>query len=192
MADSVTAETFLQSILSEIEKINREAKELAAGLGEQQQNWQPTPEVWSMAQCFEHLTLSTEKFWPYFEKLIAKAPRTNQNSAPPYKPTWMGKWMIDSLGPKVKRKMKSPKIFRPSPQPAPGALDRFLAQRQTLVSFAARAKEIDVNTKLRSPVTPLIRYSLGDAFQLIVVHDWRHLKQAGRIKELPEFPKSKT
>ncbi len=102
----------------------------------------------------------------------------------------MGKWMISSLGPEVKRKLKAPKIFRPVAQPLPGVSERFLDRCRKFAEFVKQAWGLDINVRLRSPVTPFIRYSLGDAFQLTVVHAWRHLQQARRALENSKFPQS--
>jgi len=48
---------------------------------------------------------------------------------------------------------------------------------------------VDYNrARLRSPVTPLMRYSLADAFVVTIVHGYRHLAQANRAKAMPNFP----
>ena len=89
----------------------------------------------------------------------------------------------------------APAPQRPSEQrklelgPINDPLERFLKQQQTFLGFVKDARGIDYNkTKLRSPVTPLMRYSLADAFVITVVHGWRHLAQARRVRETPGFP----
>lgn len=86
--------------------------------------------------------------------------------------------------------MPSPKVFRPSQSPAiEDALEKFLRQQADFLGFVAEAEGLDYNkTRLRSPVTPLMRYSLADAFVVTVVHGWRHLAQARRVREAPDFP----
>ena len=52
-----------------------------------------------------------------------------------------------------------------------------------------RRNGLDYNkTRVRSPVTALLRYSLADAFVVIVVHSQRHLLQVRRVSQLSEFP----
>ncbi len=101
-----------------------------------------------------------------------------------------GGWLIKQLLPEATRKMRAPKVFRPAESSAiEGALDRFLRQQQKFLSFVNDARGIDYNkTRLRSAVTPLIRYSLADAFVMTVVHGQRHLAQARRVRETPGFP----
>jgi hypothetical protein len=79
---------------------------------------------------------------------------------------------------------------RPSQSPViENALEKFLAQQGEFLRFVREAKGLDYNkTRLRSPVTPLMRYSLADAFVGTVVDGWRHLAQARRMSETEGFP----
>lgn len=181
----------LQTIASESEKVNDDARRLGAGLTDAQLNWKPAPESWSIAQCLEHLTMATEKFEQYFTKAIARG-RDKQpaSGAVAYRPTRLGGWLIKQLLPTTTRKLPAPKIFRPAESSnIEGALDRFLRQHERFLTFVNEARGINYNkTKLRSPVTPLMRYSLADAFVITVVHGQRHLAQARRVRETPGFP----
>jgi hypothetical protein len=182
------ADEHLETILKELERISAEAENLAAGQNEARLCRKPAPEVWSAAECLEHLTTAAGSYFPYFEQALAKARQKGSGETFVYRPSWMGKWMIDSLGPEVKRKMKAPKIFHPDRRPSAGVLECFLENHRKIAEFVRRACGLDINVRLRSPVTPLIRYSLGDAFQLIVVHARRHLNQARRALQHPALP----
>jgi len=167
------------------------ARELVNGLSEDQLNWKPAPGSWSIAQCLEHLTAATEGFDQYFEKAIASGrEKRSVDGTIPYRPTRLGGWLIKQLVPEATRKVPAPKIFRPAESSSiEGALERFLQQQERFVKFVKDATGIDYNkTKLRSPVTPLMRYSLADAFVLTVVHGRRHLGQAQQVRETPGFP----
>src|SRR5581483_5258799 len=111
-------------------------------------------------------------------------------SGKPYRPTWMGKWLINTLDQEGGRKFKAPKNFQPPARPAAGALDRFLEEQRQVTSLVERSRRSDTDVTLRSPVTPLMRYSLADAFEVIVAHDRRHLRQAQRVKDSQDFPHS--
>ncbi len=179
----------LQTIASETEKVNGEARQLVAGLTDEQLNWKPAPSRWSIAQCLDHLAVTSEN--QDFTKAIARGREKRRASdAVAYRPTMLGGWLVKQLLPEAKRKMPAPKVFRPSEGSAiNGALERFLRQQEKFLSFVNDARGIDYNkTRLRSPVTPLVRYSLADAFVMTVVHGQRHLAQARRVRETPGFP----
>jgi hypothetical protein len=41
---------------------------------------------------------------------------------------------------------------------------------------------------ISSPVTPVVTYSLMDAYRVIVVHERRHFQQAQRVTQESGFP----
>jgi len=69
-----------------------------------------------------------------------------------------------------------------------GSLDRFIKEQDEFMKFVRESVGVDYNKiRLRSPVTPLVRYSLADAFVVIVVHAQRHLLQAQRVRSALEI-----
>jgi hypothetical protein len=183
----------LKSISLEANHNSEAARTLAADLSEAQLNWKPAPERWSIAQCLEHLAVATRGFEKYFRKVL-KAPRTHVAAATPpnYKPTLMGGWLARHVSPEAPGKLSAPKIFRPADSSnISGSLEMFLQEQEKFLDFVRQADGIDYNkTRLRSPVTPFVRYSLADAFVITVLHGQRHLGQARRVREMPEFPHS--
>jgi hypothetical protein len=183
----------VQTIVTETEKVGDEARDLVADLTDEQLNWKPAPHSWSIAQCLDHLAVTSEKFDQGFAKAIARGREKRQvGGAVKYRPTILGGWLVKQLSPEAKRKMPAPKVFRPAESSAIKApLERFLRQQEKFLGFVNDARGIDYNkTRLRSPVTPLMRYSLADAFVMTVVHGQRHLEQARRVRETSGFPQN--
>ena len=181
---------FLQTVLDEAEKNNDAARQLVSGLSEGQLNWKPFPEKWSIAQCFEHLAVTSSKFDPYFTAAIASARKKwPVTGALQYRPSLVGGWLIKQVVPETARRVRAPRVFRPSESSIHDALGGFLKQQERFLAFVRESDGIDYNrTRLRSPVTPLMRYSLADAFVVTVVHGQRHLAQARRVRESTGFP----
>ena len=182
----------LTTIISEAEENNEAARNAAGDLNEAQLNWKPSPDQWSIAQCLEHLAVATRGFDPYFAAVLERAKRKPATVITPmYNPTKMGGWLARHVAPDSPRKLRAPKRFRPADASAiQSSLEMFLAEQQKFVDFVRQCHGIDYNkTRLRSPVTPLVRYSLADAFVITVVHAQRHLAQARRVRELAEFPR---
>ena len=184
---------FLESIVAEAEKNNAAARTVAADLTEPQLNWKPAPQKWSIAQCLEHLAITSGEFDKYFTNAleIARA-KLAVKSAPAYQPSLVGGWLARQVNPEGGRNLPAPKVFRPSEASTiTGSLEMFLKQQAKFVDFVRQSAGVDYNkTRLRSPVTPLMRYSLADAFVITVLHGQRHLQQARRVREMPEFPRS--
>jgi DinB family protein len=183
----------LETIVASAEQNNADARTVTADLSEAQLNWKPSSEQWSVAQCLEHLAVATRGFDPYFaaalERARSKAPAANP---PAYKPTRMGSWLARHVAPDSPRKLRSPRKFRPADASAiQSSLQMFLEEQQKFIDFVRACRGIDYNkTRIRSPVTALVRYSLADAFVITVVHAQRHLGQARRVREMTEFPRS--
>jgi len=191
MKQFLESTNLLQTVIAETEKTSDEADKLGRDLSGEQLNWKPEAGRWSIAQCLEHLALSAENFDPSFTTVIAAArEKWPVSAAPAYRPTRMGAWLIKQLLPETAKKVPAPKIFRPAETAdIDGALDHFLKAQSNFLDFVRSAEGFNYNkTKLRSPVTFLMRYSLADAFVLTVVHGQRHLGQAHRVRAAPNFP----
>ena len=181
----------LETIASETVKINREAEQLVEGLTEQQLNWKPDASQWSIAQCLDHLAVTARAWEQILTEAIARGRQKYPVAAPPrYSPSMVGGWLIDNAGPELKRKFRAPKVFRPTDSSKiQDSLQSFIESQNRFLEFVNNSRGLDYNkTRLRSPVTPLMRYSLADAFVVVVVHDQRHLAQARRVRELTNFP----
>jgi hypothetical protein len=180
----------LETVEAEAQKNSRDAKEFAS-LEPNSWNWKPSQTEWSIAECLEHLALSQAAFKPIVSRALERGrERFHVISHPTYRPTWMGSWLIRHVSPESPKKLTAPKVFRPSATSAIwGSLERFLREQEEFLTFVRHSAGIDYNKlRLRSPVTPLIRYSLADAFVVIVVHAQRHLLQARRVRSVPGFP----
>ena len=191
MNQFLESQDLLQTVAGETEMINEAARQTVAGLTDDQLNWKPAADSWSIAQCLEHLAVTSEKSDQYVIGAIARGrEKQRPRAAITYRPTALGGWLIRQLLPETTRKVRAPKAFKPTENSAiRDPLGRFLQQQEKFLGFVKDARGIDYNkTKLRSPVTPLMRYSLADAFVISVVHGWRHLAQARRVRELPGFP----
>lgn len=84
------------------------------------------------------------------------------------------------------RRFRAPKSFRPTKRHlfTSETVDVFLELQDEFVSQLRRAQGVDLRrAKIRSPASPLIRFSLGIGFALIAAHARRHLWQAQQVKE---------
>jgi hypothetical protein len=181
----------LQTIVGETEKNSDAARQLVSGLSEAQLNWKPAPDKWSIAQCLDHLAVTCNKFDAYFTAALAHGRKKwPVSTVPGYRPSLMGGWLVKQVDPEAGRNLPAPKLFRPSDSSSiHAALESFLEQQERFIKFVRETAGIDYNkTRLRSPVTPLMRYSLADAFVITVVHGQRHLAQARRVREMSDFP----
>ena len=72
MREFLESPDLLQTIVTETRKNNDDAKRLAAKLSEQQLNWKPSPDKWSIAQCLDHLAVTSSEFDSLFTDAVAR------------------------------------------------------------------------------------------------------------------------
>ena len=157
-----------------------------------QLNWKPNPDKWSVGQCFDHLIVSNGEYFPIFDRVLQgkKTSNTIWESLPGLPRMW-GQMLIKSVSPDATRKQKAPKILAPSTSAVDaGIIIRFLDQQLRVVDYLNTITAVDAEKIIiTSPVARVITYSLLDACRVIVAHEQRHILQARRVAQLPEFPK---
>ena len=98
--------------------------------------------------------------------------------------------MLRGVNPEQKFKAKTSREYNPINSDIDGnIIKKFLEQHQLIKSLAAKCRGVDLNkVKIASPFTKLIRYNIGDAFMIVMLHNQRHILQAKRVMENPGFP----
>ena len=190
MKQFLDSQNLIDTVIAQAQRNADEARSVVDGLNDARLNWKPSPDQWSIAQCLEHLTAASRGFNQYFADALARGRQRFAAATPPsYDPSFMGRLLIKHVEPESPRKLRAPKIFKPAASHVNNALESFLEQQKTFLKFVVDTKGIDYNrTRLRSPVTPLVRYSLADAYVITVSHEQRHLQQARRVRDTPGFP----
>jgi hypothetical protein len=191
MKHAPLSDPHLDGLLSEAEGVYPEAGQIVGGLDERQLLWRPAPEAWSIAECFAHLTVTGELYYPRVQQAIEETRRRGLIRQGPFRPTWFGRKFIASAGPKVSFKIKAFKVFRPAPQPPADSHQGFLDQQRTLLDLIRQADGLDLSAlRVPSPVSRFLALRLGEALTMLVVHEYRHLGQAARVRQAPGFPQS--
>src|SRR5829696_7137502 len=151
-----------------------------------QLGWRPPEGGWSIAQVMEHLIITEESYLAVFDRILAQTPE--HPSMEKWEPSLIGGFLTRSQMPEA-RKMRSPAMWRPTPEARANVVDEYVQVRRRLVDAMRRADGHDLRrTKLSSPAAKFIRINLGDAFMTLVVHTQRHLRQIERIVAHPDFP----
>ena len=179
----------LPTLVGEVNSIARDTQAAFGQLTLAQLNWKPSPERWSVAQCFDHLFTSTKGYFPIIESVLAGQKRTLWQRVP-LLPGFWGSLLVKSMDPSSTRKVKAPKKFRPAQSDLSSAvINGFIDQQNELAEKMKATEDLDLERIIiGSPVTSAITYSLMDAYRLIVVHEWRHFQQAKRVTEENGFP----
>ena len=157
-------------------------------LSENQFNWKPHPESWSVGECLSHLINSNKLYLNKIEHILSLQPIGSEQDYL-YSQSFMGKMIAKEVDPKNVKKVKTFKMFYPaSSKFKKNIIDEYIKCCEKLIDLAGKMKHLDLKKiKLSSPVNVLIRLNLGDPLIIIPKHDERHLNQAERLMSQKEF-----
>ena len=175
-------------LISELSAADERATTLVRPLYRQQLNWKPRPGVWSVGQCLEHLCVANEVYCAAMSGSLVERPVAVVQEI---EPGWFGRWFIRNyIEPSLKTKRSpAPKKIRPGAEVDPSVLDRFLISNDKAREIVYRASNHDVNRiRFRNPFVPVIGFTVGTGLEIVSKHQRRHLLQAERIRNSPEFP----
>lgn len=183
----------LQRMVEEIDSIRRESADLLESLDQEQLNWRPAPERWSVAECFDHLSLTGEALVDPLRNAIGEARRRGRLGKGPFGFGILGRFFIQSLQPGGARKVKAPTIYAPAGGSAfDGAVvqRRFMKLQEQLRDLIRLASGVDLSrVKVPSPAIRLIRLNGAAWLESTLVHERRHIDQARRVTAEPAFPR---
>ena len=169
--------------------IKSDANTLIAGLSQPAFNWHRESAAWSIGQCLEHLNVTARAYLPRLDESIERARRQRCLGPGPYRYGRLQMWFVQSMEPPVKRRFTASKVFRPQSVQLPLAetLNAFLSCQDEIAVRLQGARAIDLRrATVRSPVIPLVRFSLGIAFAMIAAHERRHMWQARQVRDAGE------
>lgn len=164
------------------------ADAIAAGLSDDVLNWHGTgwpKDRWSIAQCLDHLNRANGKIAPQLEAGIEKAKSDGKASTGPWKPGMLERFFIRMVGPNAPLPAPVPPDFLPADRIS---RDEILAKFAALHDrFLASLDEVErsglVRVKVSSPVSKLIKCSLGGWFEATIEHGLYHLGQAETVRK---------
>lgn len=178
-------------MISEAEKTVEDSEKTFGRLNAEQINWKPNAKAWSVGQCFEHLIVTNNLYFPNIQNVLDGKHRNNFFSKIPFSTDLVAVLMKNALNPKQKRKMKTFKIFEPAASNIPETIIKdFHENQRKMISMIEAAKDFDTNKiKIAEPLSPLLNLRLGDAFEILLMHEQRHFLQAERVTKETNFPK---
>ncbi len=179
----------LPSLIAAVNKVAADTTSTFGPLSPLQLNWKPSPERWSLAQCFDHLLTTNKGYFPAVDGVLAGKKQTFWQSMPGL-PGLGGKLLIKYLDPASTRKIKAPKRFEPAQSDINASIiEDFVEQQKKIIEKMQATQNLDLEKiVITSPAASAITYSLMDAYRIIVVHERRHFQQAKRVTEESAFP----
>lgn len=180
----------LGNFQGQLEEIRRRAKQLVMRVDDGAFNWRPEARRWSICECLDHLIVSGEKYLPAIGEAIAAGREQRLLGEGPEKRGLIAGLMIRALEPPPSVRFKAPGEFRPrAGQPAETVGQRFAGLQDEIEKRLHEAQGLDLaRIKLRSPGVPLLRFTLGETFAILLAHERRHVWQAEQVMADPAFP----
>lgn len=177
----------LDALSTATSDLAQEVDKLVAALTEEQLLWRPRRGEWGVADCLEHLVATGEVYHPRIRTQLLAAWHDPYMEDEPYEPTWFGRRFIREHGPNGRPlKARGPLV------PARATVDtpaRFAARQIELLELISDAREVDLRrVRIKSPQSRWRPLPLGEALEMLVVHQRRHVAQARRVAETTGFP----
>ncbi len=179
---------------SQIDEITKQTQIEFGAFTDEQLNWKPNSNIWSIAQNLEHLIVVNESYFPVLSSLKAGTYKTPFIAKIGFLVSFFGKTILKAVLPDRQRKMKTFPIWEPGASALDHSnLNRFETHQNELKLQIADAKNlIEQGAVISSPANKNIVYKLETAFDIIVSHEQRHLEQAMEVLQLLKTNTSST
>ncbi len=164
---------------------------LVEGASPEQCGWRPAPERWSVAQCLDHVTITTGALLPGIERAIDTAHERGVRGAGPFRYGPLGRWFLAAQAPGSDARVRTPGRYRPAADHVDMAslVARFLATQHAFGAAIASADGLHLaRVRVASPAFALLRLALGIWLRAMPAHTLRHLAQAERVRADARFP----
>ena len=188
---SSNTEVDLLHLVTEMTTIADNAQLTFGNLTAQQLNWKPSPEVWSIGQCFDHLITANKAYIPIIEQVLTGKKQSTFWEKIPLLPNLFGKLLIKYLSPQSTRKLRAPEVFKPSSSGIDeDIISSFIEYQKQMILLMKRTEGFNLSQiKITSPALRFVAYSMRDSYEIIVVHEKRHFQQAERVLGAEGFPR---
>lgn len=176
------------------ERLNEAARILEqelSGLSDEQFNWKPAPESWSIAQCILHLVKTNKGYFPVYERLASGEYAPNFWEKLGIGKSMFARFFVEGVDPKNIKKMKAPGSIRPGKSHIDQSIrGKLLEQHAKMLGYhdSIQTKN-EMGRIVSSPFANIITYPVSATFDIVCLHELRHLQQALRVKNHPGFPK---
>ena len=170
----------LETLLDQLESINRRARDLVAGRSQADLTTSLESASWSVAQCLDHLAQTTNVVLPVISDAIARAPRMTTNRG--LRTGTLTRLIIRNLEPPYKLRFKVLTALVPREHNFVSARDAFEASQAQLEGIIQSAIGLAVDqVRIESPVYARFSYNVYGALRMLAAHQRRHLWQMEQI-----------
>jgi len=168
--------------LQYLESTKKNVLEATKGLSEEQWNFKPAPDRWSVAQVMEHIAAAEDFIRDILKEKVMTAPAGEAG-----RDVKKSDETVLAMVPDRTNKVQAPEPLVPTNRfgSPDGSLKHFVESRATTEEFLKTA------SGLRDHVadSPMGKLDAYEFVLLIAAHSERHTKQINEVKADPNFPK---
>lgn len=172
--------------IERIDKTTNDFKKAFGSLTDEQMNWKPDKQTWSIAQNMDHLIAINESYYPILKSI------RNGNYKTPFLGKFnfitkiLGKTLLKAVQPDRKKKTKTFQIWEPTQdEMLTDILKKFERHQEELKLQIENSDDLlKGGTVISSPANKNIVYKLETAFDIIVTHEKRHFEQAKEVLQI--------
>ena len=176
-------DTRIENWHTEIDQIISLFEKSFSNLDEQQLNWKPNPEGWSIGEVIEHLIKTSNSYFKIPETIKDPNFKPSIFSNFPFIANMIGNMILKSVHPNAKRKVKTFNAFTPNISNVDSnILENFIDTQKQLHNLIHENEESILSRKIiPSPVSKHIVYHFDTVIDILVNHQKRHFNQASNV-----------
>jgi len=170
----------------QINKITNDFKKTFESLTDDQMNWKPNKQTWSIAQNIDHLIVINKSYFSILNSIRQGNYKTPFIAKFNFITNFLGKSLLKSVQPGTEKKTKTFSIWEPTQNiELTDILKKFEKHQEDLKLQIEKSKDLlKKETIISSPANKNIVYKLETAFDIIVGHEQRHFEQAKKVLKI--------
>ena len=173
----------ITQICREVNQDDQQVKDFQQ-LSEDVLRYRSNPNQWSVLDCLEHINMF---YADYFSRMEPAIRRASPSDCTVYTPGFIAQKMVDGLRPqRNRRRMKIKTFARMTPatddKSSTLIFSAYFQYHAQLKQLLEQSKALNWNrVKVASAIGSILRFKLGDCFQLLTAHTERHLLQCQEV-----------
>jgi len=176
-----------ENLIQRLDAVHVEICELADQLGSEFWRLKPEPNGWNFEQIVSHLDKTTRSYRETILQVKCGTYPTPFTRWVPGYASLMTYLLKKALSPKNTKKSKTFPIWEPgTPNTDLSFMDAFSESQRELKGWIRSVTTKEGEQLICSPASRIVTYSLHDAFEIITIHQERHVIQARRLRSLSE------
>lgn len=181
----------IASLIRQFEERIKQVETIASPLNEEQFRWRPEPDRWSICENIMHLALSPGDYYPIIARAAEKARIGGYGLKGTFtKGTIRAQLFIKMLAQPIRIRSKTVKSLVPGePRGKKEVLNDFRESQTRLIELLRDFDGVDLGkAMMNSPYVNFLRMTVAQAFEVLLVHNDRHIWHMQQIVNHREFP----